>query len=288
MKFRFIDQHRTEFRIRVMCRVLEVSVSGYYAWRKRPISQREEANQELVQQIKAIHKQSHKTYGSPRMWAELRANGHNCNRKRVARLMRLHHVQPKRRRRYKTTTQSKHAYPVAANELNRYFNAEAPNLKWVADITYVPTGEGWLYLAAIMDLFSRQIVGWAMGSRITAELTCTALQMALATRQPGADLLHHSDRGSQYASHDYQALLQEHGIRVSMSRSGDCYDNAVMESFFGTLKSELLTEIDHETRQQAKTAIFAYIEAFYNRYRRHSFLDYLSPEEFERRYHVAS
>lgn len=271
-----------------MCRVLEVSVSGYYAWRKRPSSQREEANQRLVQQIKAIHAQSRQTYGSPRVCAALRATGQTYNRQRVARLMRLYHVQPKRRRQYRTTTQSKHAYPVAANELNRDFHAAAPNRKWVADITYVPTREGWLYLAVIMDLFSRKIVGWAMDSRITTELTCAALQMALATRRPGTDLLHHSDRGSQYASHDYQVLLHGAGIRVSMSRSGDCYDNAAMESFFGTLKAELLAEGTYETRQQAKTAIFAYIETFYNRQRRHSSLNYLTPEEFERRYQVAS
>jgi len=271
-----------------MCRVLSVSVSGYYSWRKRPSSQREEANQRLVQQIKAIHARSRKTYGSPRVWAELRANGKNYSRKRVARLMRLHGVQAKRCKRYKTTTQSKHSYPVAANELNRDFNADAPNRKWVADITYVPTRAGWLYLAVVMDLFSRKIVGWAMDSRITTELTRTALQMALVTRQPGADLLHHSDRGSQYASHEYQALLREHGIRISMSRSGDCYDNAAMESFFGTLKSELLAVVESHTRQQAKTAIFAYIETFYNRQRRHSSLSYLAPDEFERRYNVVS
>ena len=271
-----------------MCRVLEVSVSGYYAWRKRPSSQREEANQRLVQQIKAIHARSRQAYGSPRVCAELRATGQNYNRKRVARLMRLHQVQPKRRRQYKTTTQSKHAHPVAANELNRDFSAVAPNRKWVADITYVPTSQGWLYLAAIMDLFSRKIVGWAMDRRITSELTCAALQMALTMRQPGTDLLHHSDRGSRYASQQYQTLLSAHGIRVSMSRSGDCYDNAAMESFFGTLKAELLAEGTQETRQQAKTAIFAYIETFYNRQRRHSSLNYLTPEEFEQRYHIAS
>ena len=264
-----------------MCSVLGVSVSGYYAWRQRPVSRREEANQALVQRIRRLHHRSHQTYGSPRIWAELRAEGEQCSRNRVARLMRLYHIGARRPRRYTVTTQSQHQYPVAPNVLGRDFSASAPNQKWVADITYVPTQEGWLYLATLMDLFSRKIIGWAMDQSLATDLTCQALRMALAGRQPRAGLLHHSDRGSQYASQAYQSLLQARGIQVSMSRSGNCYDNAAMESLFGTIKTELIHGQNYRTRQEAKTALFAYIETFYNRRRRHSTLDYQSPDQFE-------
>jgi putative transposase len=275
------------FWIGVMCGVLGVSVSGYYAWRKRPVSRREEANQALVQRIRRLYHRSHQTYGSPRLWAELRAEGEQCSLNRVARLMRLHHIGARRPRRYTVTTQSQHQYPVAPNVLGRDFTASAPNQKWVADITYVPTQEGWLYLATLMDLFSRKIIGWAMDKSLATDLTCQALRMALATRQPIVGLLHHSDRGSQYASQAYQSLLQARGVQVSMSRSGNCYDNAAMESLFGTIKAELIHHQTYRTRQEAKTAIFAYIETFYNRHRRHSTLGYLSPDQYEQN-HVLS
>ena len=270
-----------------MCRVLNVSSSGYYAWRQRPTSRREAANQRLVERIQVIHHGARQTYGSPRVWAELRAAGEVCTRKRVARLMRLYHLRARGRRRFKVTTQSRHAYPVAPNVLGRDFTASGPDQKWVADITYVRTGEGWLYLAAVMDLFSRRIVGWAMDQHLNTALTSRALRMAVAARQPRAGLIHHSDRGFQYANPVYQALLRTHHIQASMSRRGDCYDNAAMESLFGTLKSELVHGRSYRTRQEAKTDLFAYMEMFYNRQRRHSALAYQSPAEFER-HHIDS
>lgn len=272
-----------------MCRVMEVSVSGYYAWRSRPVSQRDEANAQLVAHIRHIHAQSRRTYGSPRIHAELQACGCRCSVKRVARLMRRHGIRGKCRRRKKVvTTDAKHDWPVAGNVLAQQFTATVPNQKWVADITYLPTEEGWLYLAGVLDLFSRKFVGWAMAETMTTELVVQALQMALHTRKPEADLLHHSDRGSQYASADYRALLKAHHVEVSMSRTGNCYDNAVMESAWGTLKTELADDDDQQfcwpTRQQARSDVFCYIEGFYNRQRRHSALDYLSPHAFERQF----
>lgn len=271
-----------------LCQVLEVSVSGYYAWRGRPISRQAQANLELIQQIRQVHQASRGTYGSPRIHAELKARGYRCTEKRVARLMQQHGLRGKWRQRKKVvTTNAQHTLPVAENVLNQEFMATAPNQKWLADITYLPTAEGWLYLAGVLDLFSRKFVGWAMDTTMTTALVAQALQMALQTRQPSAGLLHHSDRGAQYASHDYRALLQPHGIEVSMSRTGNCYDNAVMESAWGTLKTELQDEagqLGWPTRQQARSAVFLYLEGFYNRQRRHSALGYLSPDAFERRY----
>lgn len=285
-KYEFIEQHRDEFQVSIMWRMLEVSVSGYYVWRVRPVSQREQANAQLVEQIRQVHAQSRHTYGSPRIHAELQACDYPCNVKRVARLMRLHGIRGQCRRRKKVvTTDAKHDLPVAENVLDQQFTATAPNQKWVADLTYLPTGEGWLYLAGVIDLFSRKFVGWAMADTMTTELVAQALQMALHTRKPGADLLHHADRGSQYASHDYRAWLKAHQIEVSMSRTGNCYDNAVMESAWGTLKTELNDDNDGQlcwpTRQQARSDVFLYIEGFYNRRRRHSALGYLSPDAFE-------
>lgn len=253
------------------------------------MNQREQTNAQLVEQIRQVHQASHRTYGSPRIHAELQECGYPCNVKRVARLMRLHDIRGKCRRRKKVvTTDSKHDLPVAENLLDRQFTTTAPDQKWVADITYLPTEEGWLYLAGVLDLFSRKFVGWAMAETMTTELVAQALQMALCTRKPSADLLHHSDRGSQYASHDYRALLKQHQIEVSMSRTGNCYDNAVMESAWGTLKTELDVDDDGRlswpTRQQARSEVFLYLEGFYNRRRRHSALGYLSPVAFERRY----
>ena len=282
MKYQFIATHRQEFEITVMCRVLQVSRSGYYAWRRRPVSGREMANQKLTQQIEAIHQQSRQTYGSPRIQAELADQGVKCGPNRVARLMQEAELQAKQSRQFKvTTTDSAHNYPVAPNLLARNFQANRANEKWLADITYIPTAEGWLYLAAVMDLYSRRIVGWAMGESLERGLPLAALQMALDTRQPLPGLLHHSDRGSQYASDDYQAVLTKSQMQVSMSRTGNCYDNAPMESFFGTLKTELVYHCHYATRAEAKTAIFEYIEVFYNRFRRHSALGYQSPVVFE-------
>jgi len=284
LKFAFIEAHRKEFPVKRMCAVLSVSLSGYYAWRKRKPSARQRANERLLQRIQEVHEQSRKTYGSPRVHAELRKQGVICSKKRVARLMRQYGIRARRKRSHKITTQSQHNYPVAANLLRQDFQAQSPNQKWVTDISYIPTREGWLYLAVVMDLFSRKIVGWAMNKVITSELTQSALRMALQNRRPGEGLLHHSDRGSQYCCQTYQELLVAHRIQVSMSRTGNVYDNAPMESFFSTLKNEHVHFQDYYTRAQAKTDIFAYIEGFYNPWRRHSTLGYLSPVEFEQNY----
>lgn len=283
MKYQFIADHREEFEITVMCRVLAVSRSGYYAWRNRPTSARKMADQELSQHIKQIHDHSRQTYGSPRIQAELAENGVNCGCKRVARLMRQEELFAKQSRKFKViTTDSAHPYPVAPNLLAQDFTASRPNEKWLTDITYIPTAEGWLYLAVVLDLYSRRIVGWAMGDRLERHLVIAALQMAVKMRQPPPGLLHHSDRGSQYASDDYQALLTQHQMRCSMSRTGNCYDNAPTESFFGTLKTELVHHCQYQTKAEAKTDIFEYIEVFYNRFRRHSALAYQSPVNFEK------
>ena len=282
MKYQFIADHRQEFEITVMCRVLKVSRSGYYAWCRRPVSAREMANQKLTQQIQEIHQHSRQTYGSPRIQAELADNGVKCGHNRVARLMREAELRAKQKRKFKvTTTDSAHNYPVAPNLLDQDFQASRPNEKWVGDITYIATDEGWLYLAAVMDLYSRRIVGWAMGDTLERWLPLAALQMAIETRQPPPGLLHHSDRGSQYASDEYQAWLTKYQIQGSMSRTGNCYDNAPIESFFGTLKTELVHHRHYATRAEAKTDIFEYIEVFYNRFRRHSALDNLCPAVFE-------
>ena len=282
MKFHFIEDYRDEFPVTRMCQVLEVSASGYYAWRRRPVSQREQDNQELLAQIKEVHAASRKTYGSPRVHAELVQQGTQCNKKRVERLMRVNDIRGKQRgRRRVKTTDSAHDLPVAPNVLNRQFEADAPNQKWVTDITYIPTDEGWLYLAAVLDLFSRRVIGWSMARTLCTSLVKNALRMAIADRHPQAGLLHHSDRGSQYASADYQSLMDAHEMVVSMSRTGNCYDNAPMESFFGTLKCELVHDRHYGTHAEARQDIFEYIEVFYNRKRRHSSLGYLSPVEYE-------
>jgi len=282
MKYEFIEGHRDEFAITVMCRVLRLSRSGYYAWRKRPLSVRKMANEKLKEQIKEIYQQSRQTYGSPRIHAELSGNGVKCGHNRVARLMRQAQLWAKQKGKFNvTTTDSNHDYPIAPNLLKQDFQASQPNEKWVSDITYISTTEGWLYLAAVMDLYSRRIVGWTMGDTLERRLTLAALQMAIDTRQPPPGLLHHSDRGSQYASQDYQALLTKHQMQVSMSRTGNCYDNAPIESFFATLKTELVHHRHYATRAEAKTDIFEFIEIFYNRSRRHSYLGYQSPVAFE-------
>ena len=282
MKYQFIADHREEFEVMGMCRVLGVSRSGSYAWRQRPVSEREMANQQLTEQIKDIHHQSGQTYGSPRVQAELADKGVKCGHNRVARLMQQAELQTKQNYKFKvSTTDSAHDYPVAPNRLNQDFRASRANEKWLADITYIPTDEGWLYLAAVLDLYSRRIVGWAMSDSLHRQLVLDALHIALQSRQPPPGLLHHSDRGSQYASDDYQALLTKFGMQASMSRKGNCYDNAPMESFFGTFKTELTFDRDYATRYEARLDIFEYIEVFYNPYRRHSALGYKSPANYE-------
>lgn len=284
MRFAFIDNHQQQWPVRTMCELLEVSRSGFYIWRNRPMSSRRHRQQELVRQIAAVHRQSRSTYGSPRVTVELKEQGIEVCENTVARLMKQSQIRARIRRRFvPRTTDSAHAHPIAANHLEQNFAAAAPNQKWACDITYIPTLQGWLYLAVVMDLFSRRVVGWSMREHLRAGLVEEALSMALAARRPGAGLLHHSDRGVQYACADYQRLLKEHGITCSMSRCGNCYDNAVVESFFGSLKTELVHHQRWESLAEARLAVFEWVEVFYNRQRRHSSLGYQSPEAFEAR-----
>jgi len=283
MIYTFMATHEGEFGVERMCWVLGVGRSGYYAWRSRPLSQRAKANETLLAQIQTEYETSRSTYGSPRIHKALRDRGVKCGRKRVARLMRLSGMTGrKRQKRQPRTTQRAAGVVPAPNLLNQDFFASAPNQKWVTDITYIDTAEGWLYLATVLDLFSRKVVGWAMADHMETSLVQEALNMAMLRRQPQAGLLHHSDQGRQYTSLIYQNALDASQCQVSMSRVGNCYDNAVMESFFGTLKTECATR-QFDTRAQARTAIFEYIEAWYNRQRLHSSLGYLSPLDFERR-----
>ena len=282
MRFAFIEKQSSQFPVDLMCDVLEVSRSGYYAWRRRPPSAQAVRRAQLVERIQQAHQESRQRYGSPRIHAELRAQGTSCSPNTVAKLMRLGGIRSKMRRRFVVrTTDSRHRHPIAVNRLQRQFRQTAPNQAWAADITYIPTAEGWLYLAAVMDLYSRKIVGWATADHLRAELPMTALRMALLERRPPKELLHHSDRGVQYACDDYQRLLTQHGLVASMSRRGNCYDNAVIESFFGTLKTELTHHETFTTREEARQTLFEYIEVFYNRKRRHSTLRYQSPAEYE-------
>lgn len=281
MRFHFIREHADRWRVSVMCAALRVSRSGYYTWLKRSPSVRELANRRLLAEIRALHKASRGVYGYRKIHRALVAKGVSCGRNRVARLMRQAGLRSKRRQRYRVTTQSRHRRPIAPNRLARRFRATEKNRKWVTDITYVRTSQGWLYLAAVLDLFSRRVVGWAMESFLTDTLTIKALQMALSRRHPPAGLLHHSDRGSQYASNDYRQLLSSAEALTSMSRTGNVYDNAPMESFFATLKTELVQHRRYHSRQQAKSDIFEYIEVFYNRQRLHAAIGYMSPADFE-------
>jgi len=277
MRLRFIEGPREVFLVRVMCSVLRVSASGYDAWRGRPESARAQANKALVQDIRRVHASSRRRYGSPRVHASLRAEGKRVGCNRVARLMRAHGIQAHRRP-FRKTTDSNHAFPPAPNLLDRQFaSAVAPNQVWLADLTDIATGEGWLYLAAILDLFSRRVVGWAMSETMPQELTLAALNMAITNRKPGPGLLHHSDRGGQYAAHAYRRVLDKHGMRCSMSRKGNCWDNAPMESFFGSLKTELDGDGPFDTRQAARTALFQAIEGWHNRRRLHSGISYVTP-----------
>ena len=285
MKYQFIEKHRKQYSVNRLCLMLGIRRSSYYAWTKRKPSQQEQNNQALIEHIRRIHKKYRKTYGSPRMYVQLKKEEIPCSQKRVARLMRQDGLKGQRKYRKVITTNSKLDFPVAPNVLNREFSAEKPNQKWVGDITYIPTDEGWLYLAGILDLFSRKIVGWATSDLIDATLVEKALRMALYQRGPGRGLLHHSDRGSQYASHQIRNILADNQILVSMSAKGNCYDNAVMVSFWGTLKNEWVNQQKYQTRSQARTDIFSYIEGFYNTVRLHSTLGYLSPAQFEASYH---
>ncbi len=261
------------FRVEWMAKALDGSSSGYYSWLKHPESRRKKENKRLEVEIKAVHEAARQTYGSPRIQAELAAKGIFCSRGRVARLMKEQGIRAKQKRKFRVTTHSKHSLPVAPNRIDRRFEAQRPNQAWLADITYIPTREGWLYLAAVLDLHSRKIVGWSMSNRMKRQLVIDALLMAIWQRKP--------DRGSQYCSREYQNLLNRHGIVCSMSRKGDCWDNAPMESFFHTLKTELIHHRNYKTRQEAISDIFNYIEIFYNTKRRHSSLGYKSPAEYE-------
>ena len=281
MRFRFVEAEKAHYPIRLMCRCLAVSRSGYYAWRRRPLSARARGDVRLKVEIAASHSASRRTYGSPRVLRDLRDEGRRVSRKRVARLMRELGLEGCGKRRFRATTDSRHRFPVAPNVLMRDFDVDSPNTAWVADITYLATLEGWLYLAVILDLFSRRVVGYAMSERIDRALVLEALRKALASRPGARDLVLHSDRGSQYASHDHREALDQAGIMCSMSRRGNCWDNAVAESFFGTLKTELLYELPLQTRSATRSAVTDYIEVFYNVRRRHSSLDYQSPVKFE-------
>ncbi len=283
MTYRFIDEHKDHWPVRLLCDTLEVSSAGYYAWRQRPRSTQQERRDTLLVEIRATHVEVKARYGSPRIHAELVARGHDCCVNTVAKLMRDNGIAAKTAKKFRcTTTDSNHNLPVAENLLDRQFDPSAPNESWVADITYIPTREGWLYLAAVEDLYSRRVVGWSMADHMESRLVVDALALAVQRRLPGEGLLTHSDRGSQYASDHYQSLLARHGITCSMSGRGDCWDNAPMESFFASLKKELVLDANFATRAEARAAIVEYIEVFYNNQRRHSTLGYVSPAEYER------
>ena len=275
--------HLGQFSVAALCRAVQVTRSGYYAWRGRGPSERQQENAGLLRQIRRFFERSKQTYGSVRILRDLREDGFACGKHRVARLMRAAGLRAVVAPRFRVTTDSKHALPMAENLLDQNFGASEANVKWAGDITYLWTREGWLYLAVVLDLFSRRIVGWSMQSRLDRSLVVNALQSALGKRRPEAGLLHHSDRGSQYASLDFQKALSTRGILCSMSRKGNCWDNAVVESFFGTLKQELVNRCHFATRDVARQEVFEYIEAWYNRQRRHSSLGYVSPAEFERK-----
>jgi putative transposase len=274
VRYSFIEEHKDAWPVVVMADLLNVSTAGYYDWRGRPPSERQRRRDALLVEIRAIHERVKGRYGSPRIHAEL-SQGHSCCVNTVAEVMRQAGIRAKTARKFRHTTDSKHDRPVAENVLGREFSVDAPNQAWVADITYIPTREGWLYLAVVEDLYSRMIVGWSMDSTMTSRLVVDALEMA------GEELLAHSDRGSQYASEHYQQLLKRYGIECSMSGVGQCWDNAPAESFFASLKKELVHDEDYQTREEARASIFEYIEVFYNRQRRHSTLGYVSPAEYE-------
>ncbi|WP_433937642.1 IS3 family transposase [Sorangium cellulosum] len=288
VRFEFIDAEKAHYPVLVLCAVLQVTRSGYYAWASRSVSARAKADAQLSAQIRAVHNKSRGRYGSPRIHAELRARGIRVGKKRVARLMRAERLAARSRRRFRRTTNSRHNGPIAPNVIARQFEAQAPNQVWVTDVTYIPTGEGWLYLAVMLDLFSRRVIGWAASATNDRALALAALTPALGARRPAPGLVHHSDRGSPYASDDYRGVLGAHGLIPSMSRAGDCWDNAVAESFFATLKAELVEHERYPTRAAAIASIRDYIENFYNLKRRHSRLAYMSPIEFELKTYVTA
>ena len=283
MRFELIDAAKKEFPVQRLCKVLGVSPSGYFAWKERPASLRQRDDMVLLAHVRAAFAVSNRTYGSPRMVHELRDRGLAIGRRRVARLMRENGMKARQKRRFKRTTDSLHAFPVAPNLLDQDFAATGPNQKWGADISYVWTREGWLYLAVVIDLFARRVVGWMTSDRLHKELALSALRRAIVIRRPPAGLIHHADRGGQYCAIEYQAELRRHGILISMSGKGNCYDNAMVETFFKTLKSELVWRTIFQNRADATAAIGRYIDAFYNPVRRHSALDFNSPLQFERR-----
>jgi len=279
VRYAWIDSQRDSYPLQALCEMLGVSTSGYFDWKKCGGPTHWLSDEQLLALIRSVHAEYRQAYGSPRISEELKSRGIPVSLDRVKRLMRENGIRAKHKRRYKATTDSKHALPVAPNLLDRQFETSAPDQVWTADITYIPTREGWLYLAVVMDLYTRMIVGWSMDGRMTRELVMNALRMARFRRKPAPGVLHHSDRGSQYCSHDYQALLAKYGMVASMSRKGNCWDNAPMESFFNSLKNERVFHEDYATREDAKRDVFEYIEVFYNRRRRHSALGYRSPAE---------
>ena len=281
MRYIFIKEHSSEFTVQKMCRVLKVSRSAYYDWLTTPESDKKQEDNNLLKKIIKIHEKSWCTYGVRRITRQLRKEGENCGAHRVARIMEENGIYSCHRRKYKATTNSKHSIPVAPNLLGRDFLATDINQKWVGDITYISTDEGWLYFAGVEDLFNRKVVGWAFSERITKELTIAALEQAIGRTKPQRGLIFHSDRGVQYAAYAYQDVLRDNEIRQSMSRKGNCYDNACMESFFATLKKDAIYRYKFKTRAEAKTKIIEYIETFYNSYRMHSALGYQSPKDFE-------
>jgi len=284
MKYQFIEKHRSAFAVEKMCRSLNISKSGYYSWRVRPTSKRSAANEKLDHHIRTVYEQNKGRYGSPRIAEALNDQGLDCSENRVAARMRKNGIKAKTKKRFKVTTHAKHSHPVAENLLNQDFAAQRPDQIWVSDITYLWTREGWLYLAVILDLFSRKIVGWSMSHRLGQELVLNAFQQALWHRRPGSGIIFHSDRGVQYACTAFRNLLQQHKFIQSMSGKGNCYDNAVAESFFHSLKTELVYFETYETREDARNSVFEYIETYYNRTRLHSTLNYCSPVLFEQRW----
>jgi len=289
VKFEWIKTHVNNFKVRTMCKILEVSHSGYYSWIKRPESRREGKNRALVVEIKAVYKKSRETYGSPRIYDALVKKNLNCSENRVARLMSKNHIKSVHSKKFKPqTTDSNHGLSVPKNLLEQNFTATAPNQKWVGDMTYIPTSEGWLYLATVIDLFSRKVIGWSVSRSPNAELVCSAFRQAAFRRGSPRDFIYHSDRGSQYASLSFRELLNDFNVTLSMSRRGNCYDNAVIESFFHTLKVELVHRYKFGFRSEARSAIADYIENFYNTFRTHSSIGYCSPCAFEDKFKVAA
>lgn len=281
MKYAFIREQCKDHEVRKLCRVLKVSSSGYYDWARRPVSRRAKDNEELLIEIRHLHYELRQAYGSFKTWKELNDRGIVCGKHRVARLRRLHGIEAKRRRRFKVTTDSRNTQRIVPNLLNRCFEVDRPNRVWVGDVTFIATRKGWLYLAVLLDLYSRKVIGWSMSDRIDKRLSLDALEMAILRRKPESQVLHHTDRGSIYASDEYVEKLAAYHMTPSMSRKGDCYDNAVAESFFSTLKNELVVGDIFESRDSARSEIFDYIESFYNRRRIHQSLNYKTPEMME-------